>query len=83
MGVTAGEKAHRITIEEMASHQHYTETSIGEVGTTKDNSSQGKIAAGHNGNQWSSAQAYTSNVGGNMIHNTMQPSIYLNFLIKV
>lgn len=86
LGLQTGEKAHVLTASELASHVH-TQTAV----SSHVAGSPGDIgAAVTDGNvYWSNTAASTNSgvqtyaAGDNLEHNNMQPSLYLNYLVKV
>lgn len=78
LGNTGGEKEHILTIDEMPSHTHLYNASIGAgnaEGTLNMGDQTGGVITGEYGNA-------IQNTGGSQAHNNMQPYIALNYIIK-
>jgi microcystin-dependent protein len=71
LGGGVGEEAHKLTIPEMPIHNHPQNQCV----HTNANSSSGFLA----GNQMGT----TGNTGGDVPHNTVQPGMMLNYIIKI
>jgi microcystin-dependent protein len=73
LGTTTGSQTHTLTTAEMPSHSH--EVAAGAAGSFNGR------AGGHNGNVITTMN--TGNTGGGGAHNNMQPTILMNYIIKV
>lgn len=73
LGSRGGEDAHGLTIPEIPSHSHQVARFVGSGGDTQ-------IGGGSNFNAATATSGFT---GGGEVHNNMQPSIILNYIIKV
>lgn len=71
LGTALGEENHTLTVAEMPSHSHST------AGPGFDANLSG------NGGSYQPLPASTGSTGGNGAHNTMQPSLTLNYIIKI
>lgn len=75
IGETYGEKNHTLTVNEMPSHAHSVTTQATGTGTwwtLKTFNEERATTAGYG----------TSSTGGNQAHNTVQPSLVTNYIIK-
>lgn len=72
MGAQVGEENHQLTIAEMPAHTHAIENLdiLAGVGVSPDMGGSG------------SPDEFTKSTGGDTPHNTMQPSLAVNFIIK-
>lgn len=78
LGNTGGEKEHTLTVDEMPSHTHLYNASIGTgnaEGSLAFGTSSGSVISGQYG-------IAIQNAGGSQAHNNMQPYIALNYIIK-
>ena len=78
LGAAIGEKEHCLSVAELPTHSHgynaYQFSATAENGALQ--------ATGPVGVRWGEAST-TSYTGSSIEHNIMQPSLYLNYLIKV
>jgi microcystin-dependent protein len=76
LGGTGGEQKHQITVAELASHNHSS-------GTDAFVEAGGGLSAGGSGSasNWGFVGT-TANTGGDTPHNNVQPSIFLNYIIR-
>lgn len=80
LGKTGGEKAHTLTVEEMPSHDHKANFSLGGVGNA-----EGRLVLGNNVNNGTTSGNFGSPIalaGGGQAHNNLQPYIVSNYIIK-
>ena len=78
LGKTGGEKAHKLTLEEMPKHFH------GNKYTFNDTSGSGWSYRVRNGASEGTTDGTSDGyAGGNAFHNNLQPYIVLNYIIKV
>jgi len=73
MGETGGEKKHTLTTDEMPSHNHVVDVRFG-----GDETGSGTLQ----GAATTTSSLTTKNTGGGNPHNSLQPYIVLNFIIK-
>lgn len=74
IGQAVGEESHKLTLNEMPSHTHQLRTMMDSDG-----------GGGYSGATWFSDPVYwrdTTAAGGDVPHNTMQPSLVVKFIIK-
>lgn len=76
LGKTVGEENHVLTINEMPSHDHPLRELMAGHGATHDWAIATTVATG-------GGTAYTNLTGGNQPHNNIQPSLVLNYIIKI
>ena len=80
LGEYVGHDTHTLIVEELASHRHDLKLQkFGDLGSTGNHN-------GYRGSVPSDTQIYPNlaqHTGGNEAHNNMQPSMFLNFLIKL
>jgi len=80
-GDRGGEIEHTLTIDEIATHQHYFDSALGTVGSLRNISGSAK----HYDNGLISTDAddaQTGNTGGDLPHNNMPPFYVLAFIMK-
>lgn len=70
LGQQIGEETHLLTIAEMPAHTHSVKT-FQQLG-----------AAGAGRSSWTTLYGNTSSAGNDVAHNNMQPSLFLNYLIR-
>lgn len=78
-GISIGEYFHRLTIGEMPSHNHESSDNNGFLTSTDGNEGQLQAAPSPSIN----VVLNTANTGGNVPHNTIQPSVFYNVYIKL
>lgn len=76
VGSTGGEEGHQVSVSEMPSHHHFSPNTY-RSNDTSNNSYPGGLA---NGFQPVSYQ--TSDTGGSLPHNTIQPSLVVTKMIR-
>lgn len=74
LGQTTGEENHTLTTNEMPAHTH-------QFGFNIPNNSV--LASGGGFNSTNQNTTTTSSTGGGAAHNTIQPTVYLNYVIKL
>ena len=81
LGKTGGEETHVLTEDEMPSHVHKANFSLGGAGNA-----EGRLVLGNNTQNGTTSGNYGSPIasaGGGQAHNNIQPYITLNYIIKV
>lgn len=78
LGKTGGEKAHKLTINEIPNHRHglYNYNANGSNLTESSSVMLGQTATGWSGN------GFTTYEGGGAAHNNLQPYFVTNFIVK-
>lgn len=78
LGKTGGEKAHKLTINEIPNHRHgiYNYNANGSNLTESSSIMLGETATGWSGN------GFTTYEGGGAAHNNLQPYFVTNFIVK-
>ena len=76
LGKTGGEKKHKLTISELASHSHqqYVSTNAGSLAIRKDYKEDGESSI--------YPQCQTGNSGGDQAHNNLQPYMVCHYIMK-
>jgi microcystin-dependent protein len=70
LGATGGEEAHQITVPELAAHTHTQDYTYNVYANQYDRTG-GSVGTRDSGS-----------TGGDVAHNTVQPTIILNYIIK-
>lgn len=79
LGSSTGSEKHQLTNNELPSHRH---TSV-EQGGTRTATNKNALAAGYLVKGVSGSGIYTGYTGGNAAHNNMQPTTFVNYMIKL
>lgn len=74
-GAAGGEQAHTLTTSEMPSHSHGVLRGAGVPGVTTPRGTFGDGTA-------ASVSGFTENAGGSAPHNTMPPTLMMNYIVK-
>jgi len=83
IGEYVGKNTHHLIVEELPSHRHNV-LSYGNKFSTRDLKSGGQYTRWNpTANPSETSDHYSEYVGGNEAHTNMQPSMFLNFLIKL
>jgi microcystin-dependent protein len=89
LGATGGAETHQLTIAQMPQHQHggatgqVSETSMENTAPQNNNSAGGGSFQMTGNSNDSYAHTHTiANEGGNGVHNNVQPTIILNYIIR-
>jgi len=77
LGATGGEKEHQLTVNEIPSHSHTVN------GSANDNGDPGQFVITSPTNGGESVLVTSSEVGGSLPHNNMQPFIVTLFIMKL
>lgn len=80
LGATGGAEVHTLTTAQMPSHNH-TKTLLGRFGANGDPYVDAQSSAGDSGAD--SQLLTTDNTGGGGAHNNVQPTMIVNYIIKV